>query len=210
MRRAQVDDEIRLVEKAGAHDRIDRRRHRLLDRGNRDDLQAAGPRAARELHRNRGRTAGREDHHDIARPEREVVEDHLGEAGHPFDEHRLALAVGADDLGVEGHRQLDDRVEARVRTVAREHLLDRNPRMARPEQVDETVRGDRLGRPLARGLDRAGLGRGHLLEDGRRCGHPGQRRNARHGHRHLGVPVAVAGVAGAATRDSQWPLFIER
>ena len=41
--------------------------------------------------------------------EAEVDEDHLGQAGHALDEHRLALAVRADDLGVEGHRQLDDR-----------------------------------------------------------------------------------------------------
>ena len=43
------------------------------------------------------------------RPEAEVVEDDLGEPRRPLDEHRLALAVGADDLGVERHRQLDDR-----------------------------------------------------------------------------------------------------
>ena len=48
-----------------------------------------------------------------------------------LQEHRLPLAVGADDGVVIGHRQLDDRVEARERPVAREHLLDRHPRMAR-------------------------------------------------------------------------------
>ena len=61
--------------------------------------------------------------------------------------------LAPDDLGVERHRQLGDRVEPRVRAVAREHLLDRDPRVAGPEQVDEAAGGDRLGAPLA-GLSR--------------------------------------------------------
>ena len=78
----------------------------------------------------------------------------------------------ADDLGVERHRQLDHRVEARVRAVAREHLLDRDARVAGPEQVDEAVGGDRVGAPLAGRLDGVGLGRGQALEQGRRRGQP--------------------------------------
>ena len=38
--------------------------------------------------------------------------------------------------------------------------------MARPEQVDEAVRRDRLGAPLAGRLDRVRLGLGEALEDG--------------------------------------------
>ena len=43
----------------------------------------------------------------------EIAEDALGEAGDVLEEHRLPLAVGADDEVVERQRQLDDRVEAR-------------------------------------------------------------------------------------------------
>ena len=102
------------------------------------------------------------------RAEGEVRQDDLGEAGRPLDEHRLALAVGADDLGVERHRQLDDRVEARVRAVAREHLLDRDARVAGAEEVDEAVGGDGVGAPLAGLLDRLGLRRGDAVEHARR------------------------------------------
>ena len=81
------------------------------------------------------------------------------EARHALDEHRLPLAVRADDLRVEGHRELDDRVEARVGAVAREHLLDGDPRVAGAEEVDEPVAGDRVGAEPARGLDRLVLAR---------------------------------------------------
>ena len=41
------------------------------------------------------------------------VKDALGEAGNIFEEHRLALAVRADDEVVERERKFDDRVESR-------------------------------------------------------------------------------------------------
>ena len=123
--RAQVDDQVRLVEQAAADRRIDVARHRLATDVTAMTRRPRCPRAARHLDRDRGRAAGGEDDHDVLGAEREVVEDDLGQAGHALDEHRLALAVGADDLGVERHRQLGDRVEPRVRAVAREHLLDR-------------------------------------------------------------------------------------
>ena len=102
--------------------------------------------------------------------------------GRALDEHCLALAVGADHLRVERHRQLDHRVEAGVRAVAREHLLDRDPRVAGPEEMDEAVRCDRIGAPLARGLDRLALCRGDPIEDSGRLGHPGKRSCGSHGH----------------------------
>ena len=40
----------------------------------------------------------------------EVAQDDLGQPLDPLDEHGLVLPVGPDDLGVEGGRQLDDRV----------------------------------------------------------------------------------------------------
>ena len=75
---------------------------------------------------------------------------------HPLDEHRLPLPVRADDLRVEGHRELDDRVEAGIRAVAREHLLDRDARVAGAEEVDEPAAGDRVGADRRLG-DRVGL-----------------------------------------------------
>ena len=52
--RAQVDDEVDLVEEAAA-DLGTGRRHRLRDRRDRDDPQAAPPAAAGHLDRDRGR-----------------------------------------------------------------------------------------------------------------------------------------------------------
>ena len=52
-----------------------------------------------------------EDDHEVVLAEAEVVEDDLGETRRALDEHRLALPVRADDLGMERHRQLDDRIE---------------------------------------------------------------------------------------------------
>ena len=118
------------------------------------------------------------------RAEREVGQDHLGQPGHPLDVHRLALAVGADDLRVERHRQLDDRVEAGVRAVAREHLLDRDPRMAGPEQVDETAAGDRVGTPLAGFGDRPGLGLAEPGEQALGLGQPVEHARVGGGRRH--------------------------
>jgi len=63
----------------------------------------------------------------VVRCEGEVVEDHLSEARHPLDEHGLPLAVRPHDLGVERHRQFDQRIEPGIRAIAREHLLDRDP-----------------------------------------------------------------------------------
>ena len=79
------------------------------------DPEAAPACPAGHLDRHGGRAPGREDEQHVMGAEREVVEDDLGQPGHPLDEHRLALAVGADDLGVERHRQLGDRVEAEER-----------------------------------------------------------------------------------------------
>ena len=82
---------------------------------------------------------GGEDHHHVVRPEAEVAQDDLGQAGHALDEHRLPLAVGAHHLGVEGHRQLHDGVEAGEAAVAREHLLDRDARVAGAEEMHQAV-----------------------------------------------------------------------
>src|SRR5712691_4833375 len=151
--RADVDHDVRLVQQPGAHGRLDLARLRLLDRGHGDHRQAPGPGSARHLHHDRAQPARREDEHRVVRRESKVGEDDLGETWRALDEYRLALAVGADDLGVKGHRELDDRVEARVRAVAGKHLLDRDPRVAGSEEVDEAARADGLRADTAGALD---------------------------------------------------------
>ena len=49
---------------------------------------------------------------------------------------------------VEGHRELDDGVEPGVGAVTREHLLDRDPRVAGAEEMDEAAARDRVGAEL--------------------------------------------------------------
>ena len=122
------------------------RGHRLGDRGDRDDRQAAGPRAHRHLDRDRREPRGART--PSSRPAARTGSSTRMTSASPsvaLDEHRLPLAVGPDDLGVERHRQLGDRVEPRVRAVAREHLLERDARVAGPEQVDEPAVGDGRG-----------------------------------------------------------------
>ncbi len=133
-----------------------------------------------------------------------VAEDHLREAGCPLDEHRLALSVGSDDLGVERHRQLDDGVEPRVGPVAREHLLDRDAGVPGPEEVDEAVRGDRLGAPAAGGLDPLGLRLGDARED-----HGSFMQTGPGGRRGRCHDAAARGVS-SGTMASQCPLRMER
>ena len=88
---------------------------------------------------------------------REVPPEDRAEPLDVLQEHRLPLAVGADDRVVIGHRQLDDRVEARERAVPREHLLDGHPRVARAEDVDQPARrgSPRRTAPTPRGSPRA-------------------------------------------------------
>ena len=71
--------------------------------------------------------AGAEDDHRVAVAKREVGEDRVREPLDALDEHRLALAVGAHDLRVVRHRELDNEVEARERAVPGEQLLDGDP-----------------------------------------------------------------------------------
>ena len=74
------------------------------------------PGAHGHLDRHGRGAAGAEHHHRVGRAQVEVGQDRLGQPLDALDEHRLALAVGADDLRVEGHRELDHRVEARDRS----------------------------------------------------------------------------------------------
>jgi hypothetical protein len=114
--------------------------------------------SARHLDRHGRQAAVAEDDHRVGRAQREVGQDLGGEPLGALDEHRLPLAVRADDLRVEGHRELDDRVEPRIRAVAREHLLDGDPRVAGAEDVHEAAAADRVRADLARALHRLALG----------------------------------------------------
>ena len=78
--RAQVDDQVGLVEQPAADGRVRLVRHRLGDGGDGDHPQAAAPGAAGHLDRDGGQATGREDHHHVLRAEREVGQDHLGQA----------------------------------------------------------------------------------------------------------------------------------
>ncbi len=203
VRRAQVDDQVRLVEQAAADERVGLVRQRLLHGGHGDHPEAALPGATGHLDRHRREPARREDDHHVARAEREVGQDHLGQPGHPLDVHRLTLAVGADHLRVERHRQLDHRVEAGVRAVAREHLLDRDARMTGPEQVDETAAGDRVGTPRARFGDRPGLGLAEPGEQALGLGQPVEHARVGGGRRH-GV-ISSRSRSCHRRRPPRWP-----
>ena len=91
----------------------------ILPRRDDNDGESSRPCLGRDLDGHRRQPVGAEDHHDVGRPELEVREDYLSEALHTLDEHRLTLAVGADDLGVVRHRELDHRVEPGIGAVAR-------------------------------------------------------------------------------------------
>ena len=114
--------------------------------------------ALREFDRHGGGSRDAEDHEDVLRAEGEVREHLIGEPRDALDEHGLPLAVGADDLSVEGGGELDHRAEAREGTVAREHLLDRHPRVPTAEGVDEAAGLDRVRGPRGRRRDRRRLG----------------------------------------------------
>jgi hypothetical protein len=179
-RGAEVEHDVRVVQQARARRVPRRRRERLRPRGDRDHRQPARARLPRDLDRDGGPAARAEDHHHVLGAQLEVGQDRPGEPLDPLDEHRLALAVRADDLGVVGHAQLDDRVEARVRAVAREHLLDGDPRVARAEEVHQPAAADRPRAEGAGALDLLRLGALDPLEHLARRLDPLCRRRRRH------------------------------
>jgi hypothetical protein len=67
--------------------------------------------------------------------EAEVCQDLLRKAFDALDEHRLTLPVGADHVGMKGHRQLGDGVEAGEGAVAGKHLLEGDAGVAGAEEV---------------------------------------------------------------------------
>ena len=92
----------------------------------------------------------------------EVAQNAFGQPADILQEHRLPLAVRADDQVMKAQRQLDDRIEAGERAVARPHFLDQNPAVARAEQMDHAPGQNRFREPIGRLLN----GRLLLLYDG--------------------------------------------
>ena len=102
---------------------------------------------------------------------REISQDAFGQPAHVFQEHRLPLAVGADDEIVKRQRQFDDRIEARERAVARPHFLDHDAAVPGAEDVHHRDRREsfwrtnrRPARSPAAALRRRRRGRGSATE----------------------------------------------
>src|SRR5262245_46074395 len=155
-RRTKVEHHVGVIAQArsrrvGALPRLGRR-----ERGDGDHGETTSPGADCHLDRHCAEPGRAEHHHRVGRVQVEVAQDGLTETLHALDEHRLALPVGAHDLRVERHRQLDDRMEARKGPVAREHLLDGDPGVPGAERVDEPAAADgvgaQAGRPLQLGI----------------------------------------------------------
>ena len=161
------------------------RRRRLRERGYSDDAQSASPCATRHLDRDRGRRRP-----PRTRSSRRAVRNRKFErmtSASP-DIRSMAIAwrwpfapttwvwnvIDSSTIGL----------KPGIRAVAREHLLDGDARVARPEQVDEAVgarsRRHTTGSPAP--SRRPGVV-GEAVEDGTRRVEPGEHRDGgRGGH----------------------------
>ena len=92
-----------------------------------DDAHAAALELLGDLDGHDVAAARGDDERAVLRREIEVAQDAFSEPAHVFEEHRLPLAVRADDEIVKGKREFDDRIEAGKRTVTRPHFLDHDP-----------------------------------------------------------------------------------
>ena len=92
--------------------------------------------------------AGGDDQGGIFRRQIEVSQDARGEAGNVFEEHGLALAVGADDRVVKREREFDDGVEAGEGAVTRPHFFDQDSAVAGAEEVNHSAGEDGLAEPV--------------------------------------------------------------
>ena len=101
-----------------------------------DDAHAAGLELLGHFDGDEIAAAGGDDQGGVLRGEVEVAENAFGEAADVFEEHGLALAVGADDEVVEAQREFNDRIETGKRSVARPHFLDQNPAVPGAEEVN--------------------------------------------------------------------------
>ena len=130
----------------------------------RHDLHAAMLKPLRHLDRHDIAAARRNHERGVLGRQVEVPQDPLGQAAHVFQEHRLPLAVRADDEVVKAQREFDDRIETGERAVARPHLLDHDAAMAGAEDVDHAARENAFREPVRRLRDRIALAL-HLIDD---------------------------------------------
>ena len=177
------------------------RRRRLRERGYRDDAQTASACATRHLDRDGRLAACREDDHHVTRPEAEVGQDDLGQPGvrsmaiawrWPFAPTTWVWKViDSSTIGLNPGTSRSAGTSPRPGSAS-----------ARPEQVDEAARADRVGAPRAGLLHRVGLGRRSRSRTGR----------ASSSQASTGAAVAAVistclrpAVTGAPARRSQRP-----
>ncbi|MFM1945199.1 MAG: hypothetical protein RI897_4181 [Verrucomicrobiota bacterium] len=103
---------------------------RVLFTDDGDDLDAAFLEACGYFDGDEVTAAGGDDEGGVGGADGEVAEDTFGEAGDIFEEHGLALAVGADDKVMEAEGEFDDGVEAGEGAIAGPHFFDHDTAMA--------------------------------------------------------------------------------
>ena len=81
----------------------------------------------------------------------EVAENAFRQAGDVFQEHCLALAVGANHRVMKGQGKLNDGIKPGKRSVARPHFLDHDAGMAGAENMNHSPGKNGFAEPL-RGL----------------------------------------------------------
>lgn len=139
----------------------------------------------------------------------EVAEDAFSEAGDVFEEHGLALAVGADHQVMEREGEFDDGIETGEGTVTRPEFLDEDAGVAGTEDVHHAPGEDGGGEEIGGLVDQGQLGF-HGVEQGtgvvqvglawgrtRRRGGVGGRLDGIQGRSGLGELTVSGGAPGA-------------
>src|SRR5688500_6909455 len=137
----------------------------MLNGNNRDDLHVQSFGFESNIDHHLINATVREKQKTIWRTKNEVAKDHLAEALHVLKEHGLSLSIGADNEVVKRERQIVDRMEARETPMTREHLFDKDPRVARAEEMDQAIARDGLRAKLGSAFDGVHLRRFDPVED---------------------------------------------
>ena len=98
-------------------------------------------------------------------------------------------------------------MEARIGPVAREHLLDGDPRVAGAEEVDEPAAADRVGAQVGRPLELGVLVGEPVQQLAHHVEVAGRRR---HAHPATAAWSVAPATSGSIAIGSQRPLRIER
>ena len=94
----------------------------------------------------------------------EPLQNLLGIALILLEMERRPQAIRADDTGVIRERQLDQRHPADIAALARGHLFTHHPRMAIPEEEDQSAIGNAPGTDICSPLDILKLSLANLPE----------------------------------------------